>query len=108
VAHLPASDSERRFDLVILADLLFNHSEHRKLVKSVQQALKRKQDACALVFFTPYRPWLLEKDLAFFDLARASGFNVSKIFERVMDKVLFEKDPGVVLSSSSSQIKLTV
>jgi len=47
-----------------------------------------------LVFFTPYRPWLLEKDLAFFDLAKDSGFHVNKIFEKVMDKVLFEKDPG--------------
>jgi nicotinamide N-methyltransferase len=82
---------------VILADLLFNHSEHAKLIQSVQQTLQKDANACALVFFTPYRPWLLEKDLAFFDLARENNFQVKQIFEKVMDKVLFEKDPGVCL-----------
>lgn len=81
--------------MLILADLLFNHSEHAKLVKSVQLTLKKSPTARAFVFFTPYRPWLYEKDLAFFDLARDAGFNVSKTFEKVMDKVMFEEDPGV-------------
>jgi len=39
--------------------------------------------------------------LAFFDLARVSGFTVTKIFEKVMDKVMFEEDAGV-----SDSIKL--
>lgn len=83
------------FDVVILADLLFNHSEHEKLVKTVQLTLKKSDASRAYVCFTPYRPWLLEKDLAFFDLARTSGFTVTKTFEKVMDKVMFEEDPGV-------------
>jgi nicotinamide N-methyltransferase len=82
------------FDLLILADLLFNHSEHAKLLQTVQKTLKHSQDSQALVFFTPYRPWLLPKDLAFFDLAREDGFKVEKIFEHVMEKVMFEEDPG--------------
>ncbi|KAJ4351635.1 Protein N-terminal and lysine N-methyltransferase efm7 [Didymosphaeria variabile] len=82
------------FDVLILADLLFNHSEHTKLIKSVQLMLKKSPSSRAFVFFTPYRPWLLEKDLAFFDLAREAGFLVEKTFEKVMDKVMFEKDPG--------------
>lgn len=81
-----------------MADLLFNHSEHKKLLSTVQQMLKKKRDAQALVFFTPYRPWLFEKDLAFFDLAREGGFEVEKILEKVMEKVMFEEDPGVSLS----------
>jgi EEF1A N-terminal glycine/lysine methyltransferase len=81
--------------VLILADLLFNHSEHAKLIKTVQMTLKKSADAKAYVFFTPYRPWLLEKDLAFFDLAREAGFVVEKTFEKVMDKVMFEEDPGV-------------
>ncbi|KAK5124689.1 hypothetical protein LTR85_001402 [Meristemomyces frigidus] len=93
-SHLPKAEGEGRFDLLILADLLFNHSEHRKLLSSVQQMLKRTPEAQALVFFTPYRPWLLEKDLAFFELARGGGFAVEKIFEKVMEKVMFEEDPG--------------
>ncbi|KAF2725779.1 nicotinamide N-methyltransferas-like protein Nnt1 [Polychaeton citri CBS 116435] len=94
IANLPASQEERGFDVLILADLLFNHSEHVKLVQSIQQNLKHSPEAEALVFFTPYRPWLLEKDLSFFELARAGGLSVRKIFEKVMDKVMFEEDPG--------------
>lgn len=53
------------FDLLILADILFNHSEHEKLVTTVQAALRKHSQSVALVFFTPYRPWLLDKDLHF-------------------------------------------
>ena len=93
IQHLPEMDET--FDVLILADLLFNHSEHAKLIKTVQMTLKKSPDSKAYVFFTPYRPWLLEKDLAFFDSARDAGFSVEKTFEKVMDKVMFEEDPGV-------------
>lgn len=102
------------YDLLILADLLFNHSEHAALLTTLQQTLARTASAQALVFFTPYRPWLLEKDLAFFDLVRRGGveaeeeeeegktktsmkmkMTVEKIYEKVMEKVMFEEDPGV-------------
>jgi nicotinamide N-methyltransferase len=86
------------FDVLILADLLFNHSEHAKLIKTVQLTLKKSPTSRAYVFFTPYRPWLYEKDLAFFDLAKDAGFTVTKTFEKVMEKVMFEEDPGVRLS----------
>ncbi|KAK0267531.1 Protein N-terminal and lysine N-methyltransferase efm7 [Friedmanniomyces endolithicus] len=92
--HLPDNKSSAGFDVLILADLLFNHSEHTKLLSTVQQTLKRSPEAQALVFFTPYRPWLLDKDLSFFDLAREGGFKVEKILEKVMAKVMFEEDPG--------------
>ena len=83
------------FDLLILADVVFNHSEQGKLITTVKQALKKAAESRALVFFTPYRSWLLKKDLAFFDLARNEGFVVHKILEKLMDKALFENDPGV-------------
>jgi nicotinamide N-methyltransferase len=95
--HLPGG--EEAFDVLILADLLFNHSEHAKLIKTVQLTLKKSPNSKAYVFFTPYRPWLLQKDLAFFDLAREAGFTVEKTFEKIMDKVMFEEDPGVSLRS---------
>lgn len=86
---------------MILADLLFNHSEHQKLVQSIERTLKRSSSTYALVFFTPYRPWLLEKDLAFFNLAKSAGFTVEQILEKKMDAVMFENDPGVSLAIES-------
>jgi len=91
------------FDVLILADLLFNHSEHAKLVKTVELTLKKAPRSKAFVFFTPYRPWLLEKDLAFFDLAREAGFTVTKTLEKVMEKVMFEEDPGVCITCGCSE-----
>ena len=99
-----ALDSEEPlgFDLLILADLLFNHSEHAALVSSVYSTLKRNSKSKALVFFTPYRPWLLEKDMAFFELAVDAGLKVEKIWEEVLDAPMFENDPGVSIASLCS------
>jgi nicotinamide N-methyltransferase len=82
------------FDVLILADLLFRHSEHGKLADTIEQTMARRKESRAYVFFTSYRPWLQHKDLNFFDLVRERGFVVEKILERKMDKPLFENDPG--------------
>ncbi|OLN85163.1 Protein N-methyltransferase NNT1-like protein 2 [Colletotrichum chlorophyti] len=84
----------RKFDVLILADLLFRHSEHGKLVDTIWEALARRRDSVAYVFFTSYRPWLRHKDLAFFDVARERGLVVEQVLERKMEKPLFEGDPG--------------
>lgn len=100
--YLPnEDDTDKGFDVLILADLLFNHSEHQKLVKTIDLTLKTspqttesREEPNALVFFTPYRPWLFDKDMAFFDLCRESGYVVEKILEEKMEKVMFEEDRG--------------
>ena len=92
LSHLSAPS--QRFDVLLLADLLFNHSCHGALVTTVLDTLARTPEARALVFFTPYRPWLLEKDMAFFDLCKERGFEVQKVVEGVMEKVMFEDDRG--------------
>ncbi|KAF3909523.1 hypothetical protein AA313_de0204349 [Arthrobotrys entomopaga] len=82
------------FDLLILSDLIFNHSQHQALLKSVRYTLA-KPDGVALVFFTPHRPWLYEADLNFFKIAIESGdFNVEQVLEQKMDKAMFEVDKG--------------
>ncbi|KAJ9151240.1 Protein N-terminal and lysine N-methyltransferase EFM7 [Pleurostoma richardsiae] len=82
------------FDVMILADLLFRHSEHGNMVRSIEAALRRSRDSAAYVFFTSYRPWLRHKDLAFFDVARERGFEVEKVLEKRMERAMFEDDPG--------------
>ena len=59
------------------------------------------------MFFTPYRPWLYEKDMAFFNLASEAGLEVTKIMEKTMEKVMFEEDPGVSIESVTEEYKGT-
>jgi len=82
------------FDVLILADLLFRHSEHGRLVKTVRETLARRRASVALVVFSSYRPWLRDKDLAFFGVARAAGLETEKLFDRILPRPLFEDDPG--------------
>ncbi|BDD61399.1 Protein N-terminal and lysine N-methyltransferase efm7 [Monascus purpureus] len=91
-AYLPSGATG--FDLLIMADVIYSHREHENLIKTMQQTLKKSPDAVALVVFTPYQPWLLPKIANFFPLAEESGFQVTKVFEQMVDKVLFENDPG--------------
>lgn len=82
------------FDVLILADVIYNHPQHHNLIASVQKTLKKSPDAVAFVVFTPYQPQHYEKIVAFFPKAEAAGFIVTKLFEKVLDKHLFEDDPG--------------
>lgn len=94
LAELPTAGRAAGFDVLVLADLLFRHSEHGKLLDTIRDTMARGVGARAYVFFTSYRPWLADKDLAFFDLARERGFVVDKVLERKMERPLFEDDPG--------------
>jgi nicotinamide N-methyltransferase len=93
LSHLPPP--AEAFDLVILSDLLFNHSEHAKLLKTVLLTLKKENEARALVFFTPHRPWLLEKDLEFLKVAGEAGLRVERTVETLLERPMFEEDKGV-------------
>lgn len=92
LAELPAG--QEGFDILILADLLFRHTEHGHLLDTIRDTLGKRVGSKAFVFFTSYRPWLRHKDLAFFALARERGFVVEKVLERVMERPMFEDDPG--------------
>lgn len=93
--YLP--EGGKGFDLLIMADVVYNYPEHPNLIKIMQQCLKKTSDAVALVVFTPYEPWFLPRTQTFFPRAENSGFEVTNVFEKVMDTVLFENDPGVGL-----------
>ncbi|PFH60582.1 hypothetical protein XA68_10683 [Ophiocordyceps unilateralis] len=90
------SEATTQFDVIILADLLFRHSEHGALIKTISETLRRTTDSAAYVFFTSYRPWKQHLDMAFFDVARAAGFVVGQVAERKLLRPLFPHDPGDV------------
>ncbi|TFB06627.1 Protein N-methyltransferase NNT1 [Trichoderma ghanense] len=89
-----AATTEERFDVLILADLLFRHSEHGALVKTIRETMKVSRESAAYVFFTSYRPWKKDLDMGFFDVAREAGFEVEQVLEKKLEKPLFENDPG--------------
>lgn len=92
LARLP-SDTHK-FDVLILADLLFRHSEHGMLVKTIRETLRVSHNSVAYVFFTSYRPWKRDLDMKFFDVARDEGFEVEQVEEKRLEKPLFANDPG--------------
>lgn len=86
-------DEEDKFDLIILSDLVFNHTEHHKLLASCRNGLK-KGGKC-LVAFSPHRPHLLDNDLEFFKLCEEYDFKAEKI-DLVNWKPMFEEDDETI------------
>lgn len=81
--------SGAKFDLIILSDLVFNHTEHGKLLQTTKDLLA--EDGKALVVFSPHRPWLLKDDLQFFETAIEFGLK-PEFIEMVKWKPMFEED----------------
>ncbi|QPG75348.1 hypothetical protein FOA43_002701 [Brettanomyces nanus] len=61
------------FDTIILSDVIFNHTEHYKLLKSCKQMLTPITGK-VLVTFSPHRPWLFKEDMDFFNKAEEQDF----------------------------------
>ncbi|CCE65243.1 hypothetical protein TPHA_0K01090 [Tetrapisispora phaffii CBS 4417] len=86
-------DGDDKFDLMILSDLVFNHTEHHKLLKTTKDLLAK--EGKALVVFSPHRPWLLDADLGFFETAKEYDLVPQKI-EVVNWKPMFEEDDETI------------
>ncbi|KAJ1671040.1 Protein N-terminal and lysine N-methyltransferase efm7, partial [Spiromyces aspiralis] len=99
-------EPDQEYDLILLSDLIFNHSQHHALLKSCRELLgasasnnlprqqkpqrassspliSKKSNGQVLVFFTHHRPWLADRDMKFFELAESPeyGFRVEKVLE---------------------------
>jgi len=82
-----------KFDIIILADLIFNHSQHTALLNTCQQCLK--DDGLILVAFSHHRPKWAERDMNFFTEAAQDPFKfqVKKLFSLKLQP-MFEEDFG--------------
>ncbi|KAI0341503.1 hypothetical protein BDW22DRAFT_1359091 [Trametopsis cervina] len=91
------TSGERGFDLVIMSDLIFNHSQHDALLKTAASALKPSADPsktpCVLVFYSHHRPHLAHRDMEFFSKAREQGWTCDKILTEKFPP-MFPEDPG--------------
>ncbi|VDB87092.1 unnamed protein product [Peniophora sp. CBMAI 1063] len=91
------------FDLIIMSDLVFNHSQHDALLKTAELTLSSwlghstrgstDEVPCLLVFYSHHRPHLADRDLEFFRKAEARGWTCTEI---VTEKYppMFPEDPG--------------
>ncbi|RKP31997.1 putative nicotinamide N-methyltransferase [Metschnikowia bicuspidata] len=92
--NLPSEIKEEdKFDLIILSDLIFNHTEHEKLLTNCRRAVKRT--GVALVVFSPHRPKLLENDLGFFTKCENYDFK-AKMIDQVNWKPMFNEDDETI------------
>jgi nicotinamide N-methyltransferase len=95
------------FDVIILSDLVFNHSQHHAMLKTCKELLTPKTGR-VYVFYTHHRPHLAHRDLEFFDIAArlvnpdvdpedrealGYGFKTDHFMTEMMD-VMFKEDPG--------------
>ncbi|KAF9524558.1 putative methyltransferase-domain-containing protein [Crepidotus variabilis] len=112
LSALPDSTSQA-FDLVILSDLIFNHSQHDALLNTCRMALStsvpdQALGPCVLVFYTHHRPHLAHRDMDFFAKAENKGWKCEKILEKVFPP-MFPNDPGEeIVRSTVHGWKLTL
>lgn len=79
-----AGEEDGLFDMVFLCDVIFNHSEHRRLLKTCREVLAA--DGVVWCVFGHYRPAKWQDDLNLFTLAQDElGWNVEKVAERLYD-----------------------
>ncbi|CAE6414943.1 unnamed protein product [Rhizoctonia solani] len=109
------------FDVIILSDLIFNHSQHSALLDTCEAALRpaRRQGEvaqsemksadpkklphedgrpsitapCVLVFFSHHRPQYAVRDLDFFSRAKDRGWICEQVVQ-TKTKAMFPDDPG--------------
>lgn len=82
-----------KFDVIIMSDLVFNHTQHNNMLKTCRECLK--PDGKIYCIFSHHRPWLEHADMNILELARGEpyGFNVQEHSMTRMP-VMFENDPG--------------
>lgn len=104
-AESPEESQSTAFDTILLADLVFNHSQHEALLNSCEQLLTTHDPAeqstppTVLCFYAHHRPTaeLIKKDESFLDKAKQRGW--------IVDGLVENPDAGVrqhsILSSMS-------
>ncbi|KAF9027131.1 hypothetical protein BDZ89DRAFT_987503 [Hymenopellis radicata] len=90
-----------RFHVIILSDLIFNHSQHDALLSTCERSLDTSNTSRVLVFYTHHRPHLAHKDMEFFSKARDKGWTCEEIVTQKFPP-MFPDDPG------SEEVRATV
>ncbi|KAF8970836.1 putative methyltransferase-domain-containing protein, partial [Flammula alnicola] len=103
---LPSTLHPKSFDIIILSDLIFNHSQHDALLKTCELVLSppRPEDPtsepCVLVFYSHHRPHLAHRDMEFFSKAQERGWTCLEILTKTFPP-MFPEDSGEELIRST-------
>ncbi|KAH9939183.1 nicotinamide N-methyltransferase [Amylocystis lapponica] len=99
------------YDIVIMSDLVFNHSQHDALLKTCKHILSMKRTSSQsaesrpnteqndvlkpslLVFYSHHRPHLAHRDMEFLEKAKAQGWQCDKVVTQKFPP-MFPEDPG--------------
>lgn len=102
------ANNDEKFDVAILADLIFNHTCHTQLLQSLTNLLKKSDDSYALVTYSHHRTHLIKEDLNFFRLARRKfGLNVQEL-GTMKHQPMFKDDFGPIeVRSTAHFVKMT-
>lgn len=68
-----------RFDVILLADIVFNHSQHAALLQTCEAILHGERGR-ALCFYSHHRPWLVDADERLFSLAEERGWRCERVW----------------------------
>ena len=83
--------SGHKFDVVLMADLIFNHSEHHNLLRSCKELLS--DDGVIITTFTHHVVKWADRDMKFFAVASELGFDHELVFQEKWD-CMFPDDEG--------------
>ncbi|KAJ6235152.1 protein n-terminal and lysine n-methyltransferase efm7 [Anaeramoeba flamelloides] len=92
-SYFQNNKSTKKFDLVLMSDIIFNHICHDQLIKTCKEVLRLDGCGQVLVTVTHHRPKLKEKDLEFFTKAKEEGFLVDYLYSENKG-LMFPKDEG--------------
>jgi len=93
ISKLLAAAGGNRFDVILLADLIFNHISHTALLETCSQCLAVNGEI--LVAFSHHKPRLAADDLRFFELAAKPPFFLrsTRLYDRQCTP-MWEQDEG--------------
>lgn len=84
-----------KYDIVIMADLIFNRSEHSKLLATLRDCLMPGTGE-GHIAFSHHDPLKDQMDLNFFELAEKKfGFNVTRVGEEIRKSYPFVQNDGL-------------
>lgn len=86
------ADHASGYDILILSDLLFNHSQHRALLTATTRL--SHPHSLVLVAFSHHRPKFIKEDLDFFRMASEEFQFHVQLQDTFQYEPMFKEDPG--------------